>query len=247
MSNVAFIPLRAGGKRIGLIDGKDKERANLGGHPLMAWTIRHAIDSGVFDKIYAVTNSWAHGKIAMTYGVDSILNRSPKSLEDDAMDIVWVLEALSDVNDIDGDYPNSYSILRVTSPFRGAYDIKKMMFMFQTYEIDSVRMVTPVSQHPGKMWVRNTGLLTPLLPVFDSERPWHSQPTQNLPEVFIQTAGMEIAHTGITLNTRTIAGSVIMPYEVYGAAALDINTKLDWFRAEKTVEKGLVERPSGLS
>ena len=65
---VAFVPLRAGGRRLGLINGLDKERAFLGEHPLMAYTIRAAIDSGVFDEVIASVRSEEHACISEHYG-----------------------------------------------------------------------------------------------------------------------------------------------------------------------------------
>ncbi len=181
MSNVALIPLRAGGKRVGLIDGKDKEQADLGGHPLMAWTIAHAFASGVFDKIIAVTRSPEHRAIATDYGCD-ILNRSPYTVRDSSPDIEWVLEALNALHNQDVPV-KSYSILRVTSPFRTDLDIREATLLLEA-GVHSVRTVTPVEQHPGKMWVINHGALLPLYPVGSEKNPWHSSPTIPRPLIY---------------------------------------------------------------
>ena len=244
MSNYAFIPLRAGGRRVGLVDGKDKERADLGGHPLMAWTIRHAIDSEVFDRVIAVTASQKHKDIALAYGVDYILDRPPYTVRDNSPDIDWVLWALKELLK-DDKLPTKYSILRVTSPFRTKTDIKTASELLQD-GIHSVRTVTPVEQHPGKMWVINHGTLLPLYPVGSAKNPWHSNPTQNLFPAYIQTAGMEMAWSSMTLRTKTIAGSVIKPYITNGWNALDINTKFDWYKAEQAAKHRLVSIPESL-
>ena len=239
MSNIAFIPLRAGGKRVGLIDGKDKERADLGGYPLMAWTIAHAIESKSFDKIIAVTREPEHRAMALDYGCE-VLNRSPYTVRDSSPDIEWVLEALGSLQNVD-----SYSILRVTSPFRTAKDIKAVKSLLQT-RIHSVRTVTSVEQHPGKMWVINNDILLPLYPVGSEKNPWHSSPTQELFRAYIQTAGMEMAWADMTLRTKTIAGSVIKPYVVDGWSALDINTKFDWYKATQAIKHEMVHIPEAL-
>ena len=48
-SCVALIPARSGSKRI-----KNKNVRRLDGHPLMAYTIKAAIDSGIFDAVICV-------------------------------------------------------------------------------------------------------------------------------------------------------------------------------------------------
>ncbi len=50
--SIALIPARSGSKRI-----KDKNTLRLNGHPLMAYTIRSAIDSKIFDRVICVTDS----------------------------------------------------------------------------------------------------------------------------------------------------------------------------------------------
>ena len=76
--------------------------------------------------------------------------------------------------------------------------------------------------------------------------PWHSNPTQNSFRVYIQTAGMEMAHANMTLSSKTIAGSTVIPYVVEGLAALDINDRWDWVRAEEAVKRGVAPIPESL-
>jgi CMP-N-acetylneuraminic acid synthetase len=246
MSNIAFIPLRAGGRRVGLIDGKDKERADLGGHPLMAWTIRHAVESGMFSDVIAVTRSPEHAELARDYGCNEVMERPEYTVRDSSPDIEWVTWALNELMK-EGELPRMYSILRVTSPFRTGQDMRAMWGLFKGASMHSARMVTPAEQHPGKMWVIHNRLLLPLLPVYSEKNPWHSQGTQTLFKAYVQTAGMEMAWSDMTLGTKTIAGSKVMPYIATGFNALDINTKFDWYKATQAVKHGLVKPPASLS
>jgi N-acylneuraminate cytidylyltransferase len=144
MKTIAFVPLRAGGKRVGLIDGLDKERALLGKWPLMAYTIRWAIDSGVFDAVMAVTASAEHGDLAQEFGASASPERPSYTTRDESPDIEWVDWIL---NELDGDYA-AFSILRVTSPFRTDENIKEAYEKFsENGGANSLRTVTPVSEH----------------------------------------------------------------------------------------------------
>mgnify|MGYP006156513859 CR=1 FL=1 len=56
---VALIPARSGSKRI-----KDKNILKINGHPLLAYTIKAAIQCKLFNKVICVTDSKKYAKIA---------------------------------------------------------------------------------------------------------------------------------------------------------------------------------------
>ncbi len=62
-TSFAFIPARSGSKRL-----NNKNIINLGGHPLLAYTINAAIKSGIFTKVIVVTDSKLYEDIAKHYG-----------------------------------------------------------------------------------------------------------------------------------------------------------------------------------
>jgi len=246
MNVVAFIPLRAGGSRVGLIGGVDKERAILGDKPLMAWTIWAALESGVFDKVIAVTRRKTHMKMARKYGA-TIMERPEYTVTDTSPDIEWVEWALHGLWDDwkynSTPYPDAFAILRATSPFRTAEHIKEAYKkFFDAIGTDSLRTVRKVTEHPGKMWrILNKDRMVPVMPLGPDKQPWHSSATQTLFPCYIQTAGMEFAWSQMVLETGTIAGNAVVPYVVEGAAALDINEYSDWLDAERIV-KGKLAR-----
>lgn len=246
MKVVAFIPLRGGGKRIGKIGGKDKERAIFAGHPLMAYTISAAIQSGIFDEVIAITRSEEHKAIAIRYGATVPWRRPAYTIEDDSPDIEWVQWALSKC--IPGDH--AFAILRVTSPFRGPDDIQNAWHLFRDrLGVESLRMIREITEHPGKMWIERGGYLMPLLPIVCpqassvSEVPWHNRATQSLFKAYVQTAGMEFAYFDTVRRTNSISGSVIVPYISDYWTGFDINTREEWDQAEKAAQEGVAKLP----
>ncbi len=241
MSAVAFVPLRAGGSRVGLIDGLDKERAILGGHPLMAYTIRAAIDSGVFERVIAIVRNDEHARLATKYGAEIPWFRPEYTVQDDSPDIDWVQWALQKLN---SGMDEIFAILRVTSPFHTAKTIQRAWSAFNARPIsDSLRTVRSVTEHPGKMWVIRDDTLIPLLPMGPDEQPWHSSPTQSLFKTYIQTAGMEFARTNTVYRSENIAGSIIVPFVVDEWEGFDINTRAEWDLAEIAVANGTAKLP----
>lgn len=235
-SIVALIPARAGSKRV---PGKNIKR--LGGKPLIAWTIEAAETSGIFDQIIVSTNNRDAAEIAMEYRA-SWSWRDPAHATDDAPDICWVTQLVEH-------FPiraDAFAILRPTSPFRTADTIRRAWWQFQGSESDSIRAVQPVKEHPGKMWQCEGVYMHPLIDatwppvapgyqpmVTPDSRPWHSQPTQTLPTVYVQNASLEIAWTYVVKAFGTISGRRVRPFFTEGIEGFDINTPEDWARAEQ--------------
>lgn len=240
MNAVALIPARAGSKRI-----PNKNIRPLNGVPLLAYTIRAALESGVFGDVVVSTDSRGeYANIALRYGATVVI-RPPDMATDTSPDIEWVTNALSRLPRHD-----VFSILRPTSPFRTADTIRRAWAEFESDPMcDSLRAVEKVRQHPGKMWrVFNELRLWPLandLGYWNGDgTPVHSMPTQSLPVVYVQNASLEIAHTHVVLDSNpTISGTKVRPFFTQGYEGFDLNDENDWLLAEALLARGLVTLP----
>lgn len=260
-SIVALIPARGGSLRV-----PKKNIKRLGGKPLVCWTIEAARQSGLFTDIVVSTEDPEVAEIATGAGA-SLHLRQTWLAHDDAPDIGWVVAALS------GRREDAFALLRPTSPFRTPETIQRAWEVFKAQQpCDSLRAVQRVTQHPGKMWVLTRSHLPggtsdnpaigaavvrdrmrPLLPWMRTwtpgpgaqpyHVPWHSNPTQSLPEVYVQNASLEIAWRHVPLPPAlavagthaydgTIAGEIVCPFFTHGWEGFDINTQEDWDRAE---------------
>ena len=158
-------------------------------------------------------------------------------------DIDWVLHALHAL-DAQGRRYDAFSILRPTSPFRKAQTIQRAWKGFTAADgVDSLRAVEKVEQHPGKMWVVRGGRMVPLMPLTPEDAPWHSQQKAALPEVYVQNASLEIAWSEMALRTRSIAGTVMVPFFTEGDEGVDINGEFDWLLAEHLLASGQARLP----
>ena len=232
-SIVALIPARAGSKRV-----PDKNIRPLAGHPLMAYTIAAAMDSGVFSDVIVSTDSEHYAKIAKHYGAQVPFLRPAALAGDQSPDIEWVEFTLSRLQESDRKH-DCFSILRPTSPFRLPQTIQRAWQEFSSQQgVDSLRAVEKCTQHPGKMWVVRGKRMMPLLPLGPSEQPWHSSQYPSLPEIYVQNASLEIAKSQVVFEDRTIAGNVVMPFLTTDYEGFDVNNEYDWQLAEHTVRKG---------
>jgi len=238
MNIVALIPARAGSRRV-----PDKNVRLLGGHPVLAYTICAAQQSGLFAKIIVSTDSPAYATIARYYGAETPFLRPIEMAGDLAPDIDWVEHALLNLQANGHEYA-AFSLLRPTSPFRQPETIRRAWEAFQAEGgVDSLRAVEKCQQHPGKMWVIRGPRMTPLLPLQPADQPWHSTPYQALPEIYVQNASLEIAWTRVVFQGRTIAGQVVMPFHTLGYEGFDVNRPTDWHLAETLVQSGQATLP----
>jgi len=235
---VALIPARSGSKRV-----TDKNIRMLAGHPVMAYTIAAAQQSGIFSAIVVSTDSERYAEIARSYGAEAPFLRPVEMAGDVSPDIDWLEQALNQLR-AQGREFDCFSILRPTSPFRLPETIRRAWDEFLSQEgVDSLRAVEKCKEHPGKMWIVRGKRMVPLLPVSPVELPWHSTPYQALPEVYAQNASLEIAWTRVVFEGRTIAGEVIMPFFTEGYEGFDVNHPYDWQQAEELVRSGQARLP----
>ncbi len=210
----------------------------LGGHPVIAYTIAPALESGVFESVIVSTDSEEIAAIARHYGADVPFLRPPQFAGDTSPDIEWLDYTLRELERA-GRQWDCFSLLRPTSPFRTAATIRRAWSRFTGQEgVDSLRAVEKCAQHPGKMWIVDGDRMTPLLPSAPGTQPSHSTPYQALPPVYVQNASLEIAWTRVVFEGRTIAGDVLVPFLTEGFEGFDINDPHDWMIAERLIADG---------
>jgi CMP-N,N'-diacetyllegionaminic acid synthase len=250
-SAVAFIPARLGSKRV-----PGKNIRVLAGHPMLAYTIAPALESGVFSSVIVSTDSEEVAAIARHYGAEVPFLRPTAFAGDTSPDIEWLEHALMELRK-GGRNWDAFSILRPTSPFRSAAAIRRAFERFASQAgADSLRAVEKCAQHPGKMWVIRGDRMLPLLPFGlaspkpqsgeggPADQPWHSTPYQALPLVYVQNASLEIAWTRVVFEGRTIAGDTIVPFVTEGHEGFDINDPYDWIVAERLIADGSARLPA---
>jgi CMP-N,N'-diacetyllegionaminic acid synthase len=236
--SVAFIPARSGSKRV-----PNKNIKLLGGHPMLAYTIQAAVDSGIFDAVICATDSEQYADIARHYGAEVPFLRSAAISGDKSPDVEWVVWMLDMLKQQGRNY-DIFSILRPTSPFRLPETIRRAWLLFnQNPSADSLRAVEKCKQHPGKMWVIRGGRMLPAMPFTNDGTPWHSSQYAALPEIYAQDASLEIAWSHIALEKNTIAGEIIIPFISNGLEGFDINEPEDWVLAEHYLATGEVRLP----
>lgn len=233
--SIALIPARAGSLRV-----KSKNTRLLQGHPLIAYTIRLALESGLFNKVLVTTDSEETREIALHYGAQVPFLRPAELSSSISPDIEWIKHAFAN---LDESY-EIFAILRPTSPFRTVSSVKKAIELFKQASTDSLRAVELCHEHPGKMWTTTEqGTLTPFVQQAHLDIPWHARQYQDLPSVYVQNSSLEIAWARVIHETNSREGKTIVPYFTEGYEGFSIDYEIDWMIAELLLDSGKTTLP----
>lgn len=228
----ALVPARAGSKRI-----KNKNIRALGGAPLIYWTVRGALRSGIFEKIVVSTDCDSVKYIVDNLGVE-IHDRLPEHATDTSPDVEWIKDCLEKCGE-----PQYFMILRPTSPFRTAQSITAAWEAFKAdCYASSLKSVTKPKESPYKMVTISGNRMAPLInhPPVNGVQAFNL-PSQSLPEVWSRNPCIEIGESRNVLVRGDVSGFQCMPFFMDEVEALDINTPADWALAEYYIREGLVK------
>jgi CMP-N,N'-diacetyllegionaminic acid synthase len=229
---IAFVPARSGSERV-----PGKNIRPLAGHPLLAYAIETALQSGEFGRVVVSTDSEEIAEVARWYGADVPFLRPPEYATSTSPDIEWLAYTLEH---LDERY-ELFALVRATNPFRGPDAVRRGFEQLRaTPEADSLRAVELVKQHPGKMWsIADDGrTMQPVLDQSHLDVAWHAGQYQALPKVYVQNSALEIAWTRVVTEGGTREGRVLAPFLTQGYEGFNVDDEEDWARAEHLVGSG---------
>ena len=144
-----------------------KNMLPLGGHPLIAHSVRKAITSDLFDVVCVSTEDQEIATIASSYGADvpfirpDYLARDPATIED------VMLHAL-DYYNAEGIIFHELFVILPTTPFVTVQDLLKAQEFFRASGADALLSVTPTDFPPFNAWLihheKDYQRLTPCFP-----------------------------------------------------------------------------------
>jgi N-acylneuraminate cytidylyltransferase len=236
---VALVPARAGSERV-----PGKNVRPLAGHPLIAYSIAGARESGRFRSILVSTDSPEIARIAEHYGAEVPGLRPAEMAGATSPDIDWVRHVLSGL-EAEGRSYEVFSILRPTSPFRTGETIARAFDRLVELGdgADSIRAVEKCRQHPGKMWVIDGELMHPLLAQPAEPPPLHSRQYKSLPPVYVQNSSLEVAWTRAVTEQGSISGERVAPFLTDEAEGFSVDYEDDWDLADRLLASGRARLP----
>ena len=221
MRNIAIIPARSGSKGL-----PDKNIKSLCGLPLMAYSIKAAIESEKFSNVMVSTDSERYAEIAKEYGAEIPFLRSREMSSDTAGSWDVVREVL-DKYALMGKKFDTVCLLQPTSPLRQSTDIVDAYRLFDEKEADNIIGVCQAEHSP--LWM-NTIPENLSLESFIRED-IRGKNRQNLDTFYRINGAMYIRKTASVFSGDSVYNNsyaFVMPQE----RSVDIDIELDFIIAE---------------
>lgn len=229
MIRPAIICARGGSKGV-----PGKNLRQLGGKPLIAWTVEQALQSGLFDTVAVSSDSTEILQAAQVAGADSLVERPAEMATDDAPVHDAILHCLDSVERTRGVAYQSFVFLQVTSPLRAVKDLADAIALWEAHHPGSVVSATPARSSPYFTIIEEradgtVGLSKPSDPPVtrrqDAPRCWDLNGA-----VYVFDRARHAADPRVLyFDTRL--------YEMPEKRALDIDTELDYEFAERAMAK----------
>lgn len=221
-SILGIIPARGGSKGI-----PRKNIIDLGGKPLIYYTIKAAKESGLLDRLVLSSEDEEIITIAKSLGVEVPFVRPAEYAQDHVGDQPVMQHALNQLKKLDGYQPDLVLYLKPTIPFRSGIDIENVIEKLKNEEVDSVRTVTETTgvNHPYWMFTMNEkGISTPLI----AGKSIAKYPRrQLLPPVYRLNGVVEGLKPAFILNHSSVYGEKMALVTVPEDRAVDIDTPAD--------------------
>lgn len=143
MGTLGLITARGGSKGL-----PNKHLLDLGGKPLVAWTVEAGLGSAALDRLVVSTDGVAIADVCRSLGAEVPFLRPASLAQDDSSHVEAILHALDWLRERDGYDPEFVMLLQPTSPFRDAADIDGALAFRERSGADSVLSVSPAPVHP---------------------------------------------------------------------------------------------------
>ena len=224
MKVLGLIPARGGSKSI-----VNKNMVDLGGCPLIKWTI-DAASKSTLSRVVVSTDDKEIADACRNFGVEVPFVRPDSLASDEAQSIDVVLHALDALDE----QFDAVMLLQPTSPFRTHEDINMALTM--NHDGSSVISVVPVDgTHPARMKFIENGFLVD--PPFVEEV--ENMPRQNLRPMYIRNGAIYLTTVG-DLKTRTFKGSKSRALIMPRSRSLNIDSEFDLLVARALMSGGLL-------
>ena len=220
MSNICIVPARGNSKRI-----KNKNIRKFNDIPMIAFAIKAALDSNLFEHIIVSTDNYEIANTAKQYNAEVPFIR-PDNLSDDYTDTRSVIiHGIDECENLGWDF-NFVCCLYPCVPLINAKDIREGFNILNSSKDIFVFPIVEANSKPQRsLGRRKSGDLFSIFPEFERSR------TQDLTEGFFDAGQFYWAHKEFWKKSKSIhnnaKGLIISKWR-----AIDIDYEEDWKMAE---------------
>lgn len=224
MKATAFIFARGGSKGL-----PGKNIRPLGGKPLIAWSIEHALAVRRIARVIVSTDSQEIAAVAREHGAEVPFIRPEELARDESPEWLAWRHALNYLLNEEGVLPDAMVSVPTTAPLRSSLDIENCLDEYEKGGADMVITVTDAHRSPYFNMVKvnpdgTVGLVMPPQSVVARR--------QDVPTVFDMTTVAYVARPEFVLTHNATFEGRVRHVHVPLERAIDIDTLLDFRIAE---------------
>lgn len=219
---IAVIPARGGSKRI-----PRKNIRPFCGRPMIAWSIRAALDSGCFDRVVVSTDDEEIAEVARANGAETPFMR-PAVLSDDITPTIPVIaHAVAMIEAITAAPVAHACCIYATAPFVAGADLQRGLAALVESEADFAFSITSYAFPIQRAFrITDAGRIAMFQPELFGAR------SQDLEEAWHDAGQFYWGSSAAWKSGRPIFGESSIPVRLPRHRVQDIDTPEDWERAE---------------
>jgi len=212
----------------------NKNIKNLGGIPLIAYTIKEALKSRYIDRYIISTDSKRILNIAKKYNAEAPFLRPKYLSTDKASSVDSLIHAVKWAEKNDG-FKYDYIIeLMCTNPFKDVLDIDSIIKKIIKTKADSVIAVHKIEDHHP---ARVKKILKDKIYNYCISEKKESRRQDLKPIAYIRSGSIYALKRNYLMNSRSRYGSInSRPYILEQHKVINIDTKIDFFTAEAMLQ-----------
>lgn len=220
---LALIPARGGSKRI-----PRKNIRELWGKPLLAYSIKTALESRMISRVICTTDDPEIAETAKMHGAQVPFIRPGEFASDQAGDTEVYLHALAWLRERESYVPDIVTNLRPTNPLRRVEVVDEILeTLVVRNDVDSIRSVfrSPVSVFLLRTIDPDSGLIA--CPVDVPRVGPYGAARHPLPQSYVLSSYLDATWVSSVLRTQRALGEKMLPF-ILKEKPIDLDTEEDW-------------------
>ena len=225
----AIIPARGGSKSI-----PKKNIVDIGGHPLIAYSIVACQLSQTIDRVIVSTDDLEISTIATSYGAEVPFRRPAELAQDGSTDVGFLKHFFGciDVEDV--------ALVRPSTPFRNPQFMDKVVEKYFKIKknITGLRCIEEINENPYKVYQLKDNICGGFFVDFKGQQDYNNLPRQVFPKAYVGNGHIDI------IKKETVLQGSAFGNKIYGEVCdkmIDIDDPFDLQLARYAVkDKGIL-------
>jgi len=225
MSVVALIPARGGSKGV-----PKKNIKELGGKPLIAWSIEQALASELIDRVIVSTDSEEIAAISKAYGAEVPFMRPAEISGDTASTESSMLHCCEFLEREESFLPGIIVLIQCTSPIRSTGVFDQAITEFRNKDYDSMLSVSESHRFTWK---------NPSSPIasYDFKNRPRRQDISPVDREYLETGSFYITKRSILIHEKNRLGGKVGFFVTPEIESFEIDSDVDFVICEELVKK----------